>query len=87
MKTTASIVMLKLHFPQTTALPDLCIVQVSGKRRRAMGPCPLLWQNPSSELWQTPAVLLPPFSPCAFSLLLTALVYWEEAMIYALYCF
>lgn len=59
MKTMAPIMVLRLHFRQISALPVLCVVQVSGRRRRAMGPWPPLWHNPSSELWQTPAVLLP----------------------------
>ena len=66
MKTMAPTEMLRLHFPQMAALPGLCIVQVSGRRRRAVGPFPLLWQNPSSKLWQTPAVLLPLFSSRCF---------------------
>lgn len=63
-KTMAPMVMLRLHFPQTAAPPGLCIAQVSG--RMAVGPCPLLRQNFSSEWWETPAVLLLPFSSCCF---------------------
>jgi len=46
MKTMAPIAMLQLHFPQAAALPGPCTVQGSGRRRRAVGPCLLLWQKP-----------------------------------------
>jgi len=79
-KTMAPFVMFGLPF-SWTVLPGLCIVLVSGGWRRAAGLCPQLWQNPSSEPWQTMVVLLPlPIS--ASSLPLTALVGWDKTMIF-----
>lgn len=83
-KTLSGIVMFRLGLPQTAALHGLCIVGVKGKR--AVGPSLHARRNPQVSCGKTQQCCFPCLAPIAFSLL-TALVYWQETMIYTLYGF